>query len=144
MGNVRSDDDGDLAAPAPAYLEHVDRDIALRPLSVKINDHESGPAREQPGSAVFPALKYGVAEGDVRARVQQVGQVGSTGELAATATAEVNEAVLRRAQRKGLVHMAALCWMMFLIGWNDGTLGVCHFDLHFLVNPDCLLRSPCF
>lgn len=29
----------------------------------------------------------------------------------------------KRFKRKGLVHFAALCWCIFLAGWNDGSTG---------------------
>jgi hypothetical protein len=36
---------------------------------------------------------------------------------------ETNESENRKARKAGLVQMAALCWMMFLVGWNDGVTG---------------------
>ncbi|KAI0031175.1 MFS general substrate transporter [Vararia minispora EC-137] len=99
-----------LATPAPAYspTQEID-EIPLRRFHSNPEASGTDPNTHVTGNPIvdaLPILDYAATQ------VERV-----------TEAVLVGEAVAGRPRRKGFVQMCALCWMMFLIGWNDGATG---------------------
>jgi len=118
----------DVLSPSPAQLDALESrvnelgaNIPMRSISLRAVGDDA--ARTQVAGAdhtdVLPKLLY-----DIRARTNDPDSHGGSAVISGQATdVQMCEATKKRMWRKELLHMGALCWMMFLQGWNDGTAG---------------------
>jgi len=118
----------DLPYPLPVRLgpydskrDGIEENIPLGHISSSSGNKSAG-AHASATSTIaeaLPAVIYDV-------RMRSNAPLPSDGTRSGTGISSeilVDSATKKRMRRNELVHMGALCWMMFLVGWNDGTIG---------------------